>query len=101
MPLVFQYGSNMCSNRLNGADRLQGHASLVGIAETIENYEYSFDIWSGGRNNCAAADLIPRQGRKIWGVLFEIPMFYIQRDPERRRKTLDGIEGEGEIIPAP
>jgi len=80
---------------LNGPKRLQGHAALVGVAETIENYDYAFDIWSGGENNCAAADIIVGAGRRIWGVLYEIPMVYIARDPERKRKTLDAIEGEG------
>jgi hypothetical protein len=95
MALVFQYGSNMNSARLNGPKRLQGCASLVGAVQTVENYEYVFDIWSGGENNCAAADILSGHGRPIWGVLYEIPMRDIERDPEGKRRTLDAIEGEG------
>ena len=94
MALVFQYGSNMFMERLNSSDRLRGDAHPVGIAHTEDNYELEFDIWSEG-NNCAAADIVPNTGRKIWGVLYEIPDRLIRRKTAKPRKSLDEIEGEG------
>ena len=93
MALVFQYGSNTSSKRLNSEDRLKGDACRVGIAYTEEDYELAFDIWST-TNNCAAADIIPDSGRKIWGVLYEIPEYLIFRETSGDRKSLDQMEGE-------
>lgn len=95
MPLVFQYGSNMSSVRLNGADRLRGHATIIGVAETQDIFQLVFDIFSGGNNQCAAANLVSGSGRRIWGVLYEVPAEFIARDPKRLRPSLDAIEGEG------
>lgn len=94
MPLVFQYGSNTNVAHLNGPTRLQGHATLLGVALTARIHELVFDIWSKG-NDCAAADLTAGVGRNIWGVLYDIPALYIERDPARKRPSLDAIEGEG------
>jgi gamma-glutamylcyclotransferase (GGCT)/AIG2-like uncharacterized protein YtfP len=58
------------------------------------DYEIEFDIWSKG-NNCAASDIIAGRGRKIWGVIYEIPDQLIRRDTAKPRKSLDAIEGEG------
>ena len=52
--------------RLNGADRLQGHVTEIGVAETLETYEYVLDIWSGGKNNCTAADLVSSLEQQIF-----------------------------------
>ncbi len=91
--LVFQYGSNTSCKRLNSEDRLKGDACRVGIAYTEEDHELEFDIWSK-KNNCAAADINPGSGRKIWGVLYEIPEYLIFRETSGDRKSLDQIEGE-------
>ncbi len=89
--LVFQYGSNMSSKRLNS--RLKGDVKRVDIARTVEKFEMVFDIWSK-TNCCAAADIIPGSGRNIWGVLYEIPEYLIDRHNSGCRKSLDEIEGE-------
>jgi len=97
MALVFQYGSNMSVARLNGDDRLAGNAKVVGVATTVERFELVFSVWSKS-NNCAAADLLPSAaGRNIYGVLYEVPDFLLSRDTakEKRRKSLDAVEGEG------
>jgi cation transport regulator ChaC len=94
MAYVFQYGSNLSTERLNSPTRLRGDARVVGVARTVENYELSFDIWSKG-GGCAAADLVEGAGRQIWGVIYEVPDHLIRRDSAKPRKSLDAIEGEG------
>jgi hypothetical protein len=95
MSFVFQYGSNLSSARLNSSTRLCGDARLVGKAITRENYEFEFDIWSKADGGRAAADIIAGSGRKIWGVIYEIPEHLIRRETLGTRKSLDAIEGEG------
>jgi gamma-glutamylcyclotransferase (GGCT)/AIG2-like uncharacterized protein YtfP len=94
--LVFQYGSNCLDSQINGKDRLKGDAKFISIAETVEDYELAFDVFSKGRH-CAAADIVPRPGGKVWGALYEIPEYLIGRDTAnaRGRKSLDAIEGQG------
>jgi hypothetical protein len=94
MALVFQYGSNAHSERLNSSDRLQGDARAVDIAYTDDDYELEFTV-SSINNKCAAADIVSGSGRKIWGVLYEIPDYLIRRETSGCRKSLDAIEGEG------
>lgn len=97
MTLVFQYGSNCSEEQINSEDRLQGDAAFQAIAETVEDYQLAFDVWSNNRN-CAAADIIPTPGSKVWGVLYEIPTWLITRGTARARgrsRSLDAIEGEG------
>ena len=93
--LVFQYGSNMSTARLNSSERLQGDARPIGIAYTDENYDLLFDIWSTS-NSCAAADIV-NGDKRIWGVVYEIPQWLVSREDSqlRKRKSLDAIEGEG------
>jgi len=73
MPLIFQYGSNCDAGRLNGEKRLAGDANDLGRAETVDEHDICFDVWSQG-NGCAAADLLlaPGSGRHAWGVLYQI-----------------------------
>ena len=78
MALVFQYGSNVSRGRLNAASRLKGRARFLCAVQTQEDYELSFTVWSEG-NGCAAADLVPRGSRKIWGALYDIPDEYVYR----------------------
>jgi gamma-glutamylcyclotransferase (GGCT)/AIG2-like uncharacterized protein YtfP len=94
--LVFQYGSNCSDSQINGKDRLKGDAKFISIAETLDDYEIAFDVFSHGRH-CAAADIIRKSGGKVWGVLYEIPESLIGRETaaEHGRKSLDAIEGEG------
>src|SRR5438874_2305074 len=90
--LVFQYGSNTSSKRLNSSDRLQGQARDLGLVRTSENYELTFDTWSKS-NKCAASDLRPGGKSPAWGVLYEIPDDLVIGDRQPGRKTLDRIEG--------
>jgi hypothetical protein len=94
--LVFQYGSNCLDAQINGGDRLRGDARFISIAETVDDYELAFNVFSNGRH-CAAADIVRKPGSKAWGVLYEIPDHLITRDSAKAhgRKSLDAIEGEG------
>lgn len=94
MALVFQYGSNMSEARLNGPDRLNGNARVVGIAITEGKFDFVFDILSDkGRN--AAADIVADGTRRIWGVVYDVPDALIGRQTAKPRRSLDAIEGEG------
>jgi hypothetical protein len=93
MAVVFQFGSNCSTARLNSATRLDGAATPIGIAETVNEYEIAFNVWSNG-NNCAASDILPRPGSTVWGVLYEIPDNRISRNTTPTgTKSLDAIEG--------
>lgn len=92
MAYIFQYGSNTLPSRFNSEDRLKGDARSLGAAYTEEEFELAFDVWSTG-NACAAADIISGRGRRIWGVLYEIPDYLISRETSGNRKSLDAIEG--------
>lgn len=97
MTIVFQYGSNMCSARLNSVDRLAGDAKVIGVAKTVDLFEFGFTVWSK-TNACAAADIAPSAlGQQIFGVLYEVPDFLMSRDSakENHRRSMDAIEGEG------
>jgi hypothetical protein len=78
MPLVFQYGSNCTTARLNGPNRLNGAAKDLGRAKTVEDFDIVFDVVSG-TNGCAASDLIKRPGRKAWGVLYNLSKKGLER----------------------
>jgi nucleoside phosphorylase len=90
--LIFQYGSNTSPARLNSPERLLGAATPLGAVETADPYELSFTVWSDG-NQCAAADLVAGAGRRIWGVLYDIPDHLITRESARGRRSMDQIEG--------
>jgi gamma-glutamylcyclotransferase len=96
MTLVFQYGSNTSSERLNSNDRLEGEAVSRGLAYTQDCFELDFthDSKSEGYRT---SDLVPGRGRQIYGVLYEIPGYRVCRSLKREgKKTLDEIEGEGQ-----
>ena len=95
MAIVFQYGSNTSSQRLNSANRLRGDAKPLRTVYTKDPFELDFTVWSVS-NNCAAADIVPGSGRIIWGVLYEIPDYLIHRNTSGKRRSLDEIEGEGQ-----
>ena len=94
--LVFQYGSNCLDSQINSKERLRGDAQFVSIAETVEDYELAFDVFSNGRH-CAAADIVRKPGGRVWGALYAIPAYLIGRESAaaRGRRSLDAIEGEG------
>jgi gamma-glutamylcyclotransferase (GGCT)/AIG2-like uncharacterized protein YtfP len=94
--LVFQYGSNCLESEINSKERLKGDARFIAIAETVDDYELAFDVFSNGRH-CAAADIVARPGAKVWGALYEIPEYLLSRETAkpRNRRSLDAIEGEG------
>jgi gamma-glutamylcyclotransferase (GGCT)/AIG2-like uncharacterized protein YtfP len=92
--LVFQYGSNCLDSQINSKERLKGDARFISIAETVDDYELAFDVFSNGCR-CAAANIVPKPGGKVWGVLYEIPKYLLSRHTAGERKSLDAIEGEG------
>jgi gamma-glutamylcyclotransferase len=94
MALVLQYGSNCSDGQINSERRLCGDAKFVGIAETVDDLELAFDVWSDGRG-CAASDIVRKAGSKVWGVLYEVPARLIARETAKPRKSFDEIEGEG------
>lgn len=96
MALVFQYGSNCLESQINSKDRLCGDARFIVIAETVEEFQLAFDVWSK-RRGCAASDIVSSPGNKVWGALYEVPDFLIERNTAegRGRRALDAIEGEG------
>src|SRR6266851_744769 len=94
MPPVFQYGSNCDEARLNVPERLAGDTLYLGRAQTLDEYDIAFDVWSQ-TNACAASNLVlvAGSGRRSWGILYEIPADLIRvRRPDGRR-TLAQIEG--------
>ena len=96
MALVFQYGSNCSESQFNSQDRRCGDAKFVTIAETVDDYQLAFDVWSTGRG-FAASDIVASPGSKVWGVVYDVPDFLMARDTaaQRKRNSLDAIEGEG------
>jgi hypothetical protein len=92
MTFVFQYGSNCNAGRLNSPSRLNGHAEDLGRAQTIEDFDIAFDVYSQ-TNGCAAPDLVRFAGRKAWCVLYEIPGDFIDGRRADGQKTLEQIEG--------
>src|SRR5882724_8280370 len=95
MAYVFQYGSNLSSKRLNSADRLAGAAEIVDNALTKDRYELVFDVES--RNGYAVSSIEAGRGRKLWGVIYNVPVHLISRADAQahNRKSLDAIEAEG------
>lgn len=96
MSLVFQYGSNTSSGRLNGVERLRGAAQVLGRARTRDRFALSFDVWSE-QNRCAAANIRrSARGRPIWGALYDIPRELLGRETAPGGwRSLDAIEREG------
>ena len=92
--LIFQYGSNLSSERLNSHQRLRGDARVISVARTVKPYHFCFPVW-GGINGCAAAGILPGGDRPVWGVVYEIPHELVVRNSIIDRPTLDGIEDEG------
>ena len=49
------------------------------------------------RRRCAASDIVRKDRVKVWGVLYELPDYLLNRDTARayERRSFDEIEGEG------
>jgi len=96
MAPVFQYGSNCLDSQINSQDRLCGDAKFIDIAETVDDFQLAFDVWSTNRR-CAASDIVTSPGNKVWGALYEVPDSLLERKTAaaQNRKSLDAIEGEG------
>jgi cation transport regulator ChaC len=96
MALVFQYGSNCSDSQINDHTRLRGDGVFAGIAETLNDYQLAFNVHSVNRG-CAACDIVSTPGSKVWGVLYEVPDWLMDRETARARdrKSFDAIEGEG------
>lgn len=96
MTLVFQYGSNTHEERINSLGRLNGDAKYLYNAKTVDDYELDFTVWSNS-NNCAAADIVRKRDSKVWGVVYDISDYLVERASakQRGRKSLDEIENEG------
>ena len=92
MPVVFQYGSNALPGRLNGPNRLNNEAKDLGRAETVEEYDIVFDVYSQ-TNGCAASNLVRTPRRKVWGVLYKVPGDRVRGKRADGQKTLAQIEG--------
>lgn len=90
MGIVFQYGSNTCTARLNAPSRLRGDAKPICKA-SLEDFAICFNVHSS-KNQCAASNICASKGKKVWGVLFKIPDRLIRGKPEGR-KSLRQIEG--------
>lgn len=94
MTLVFQYGSNCSITRLNSYDRLRGEARPLGWAETLDNFELQFDVWSF-KNNCAASNIVRGGDHSVQGVLYDIPDHLMAKATASllERRSFDEIEG--------
>ncbi len=94
MTLVFQYGSNCLNSRINGEERLRGDAKFLDIAETVEDFELTFDVHS--KHGYATSDIVRKPGGKVWGVLYQVPDYLIDTNTANAggRKSFDAIEGK-------
>ncbi len=94
MALIFQYGSNCSNERINSSDRLKGDAVALGWAETVDNYQLQFDVWSIS-NGCAASDIVVGGDSPAQGVLYEVPDALVTRPTAPvGRRSFDAIEGD-------
>jgi hypothetical protein len=87
---VFQYGSNMNVERLNGPERLDGKARVVGVAR-LDGHGIRFDLYSKC-NGCAVTDIASGVNEHVLGVLFEVPIRLVIA-PAGRRSKMDEFEG--------
>jgi gamma-glutamylcyclotransferase (GGCT)/AIG2-like uncharacterized protein YtfP len=81
--ILFQYGSNMSPDRLNGSCRLNGQATPISGAK-LDGWGIRFDLYSK-TNDSAVTDIVPAPGEHVLGVLFDIP--------ESALAKMDEVEG--------
>jgi hypothetical protein len=92
MARLFQYGSNCDQERLNDASRLGGEAANPRLAQTMEELDIAFNVYSQ-TNACAASNLTPSPGRHAWGVLYDIPDHRLNDKGTDGKRTMAQIEG--------
>jgi hypothetical protein len=104
--VLFQYGSNCSTERLNGPDRLNGAAEIEGCDQTVDEFDIAFHVWSSGKE-CAAANLIPVRGTgcQAWGILYQTSEKGLQRlrqieGPRYEEKAIRVRNCAGEIVEA-
>jgi gamma-glutamylcyclotransferase (GGCT)/AIG2-like uncharacterized protein YtfP len=83
----------VCSE-INYASRLRGDAQFIDIA-CAEDFTIAFDVESKKRK-CAAADIVAKRGSTVWGALYTVPDYLVDRETAKAsdRKSFDEIEGE-------
>jgi gamma-glutamylcyclotransferase len=99
--IYFAYGSNMDQEQMQS--RCPG-SRVIGIGQ-LSHYTLAFTRWSRSWNS-ATADILPEQGKQVYGVLYDL----ILDDLKRMDKFADypnsytrqdvSVENEGEKLPA-
>ena len=89
---LFQYGSNMDPERLNGPKRLNG-AAHAPVVVRIGGWGVRFDLHSVD-NECGVTDIVPKRAEHVVGVLYEVP-YRLVVAPRGQRSKMDEIEGAG------
>ncbi len=51
-------------------------------------FQLAFDVWSTGRG-CAASDIVPSPGSKVWGVVYDVGGWAIGWAASNRRGGVD------------
>jgi gamma-glutamylcyclotransferase (GGCT)/AIG2-like uncharacterized protein YtfP len=100
LTLLFQYGSNMASDRLLGrvrefapqfaTQRVLIELKPLGAAE-LRDWRFVADLYSAG-GGCRVADIVESPGATVWGALYELPRELVRRS-DGERSVLDRIEG--------
>src|ERR1700681_1911353 len=88
--MLFQYGSNMDTGRLNSARRLGGTAEVVGVGR-LKGWGIRFDLYSE-TNRCAVTDIVRSAREHVEGVLYQVP-YRLVVSPRGKRSRMDEIEG--------
>jgi hypothetical protein len=98
--MLFQYGSNMCAERLRS--QIDKYASLAPPGTSLEiqpiacarlrGWRLAFDLFSRG-NQCLVADIVEGgTGDETWGGVYELDRRLVVRG-DGKRSVLDRIEG--------
>jgi hypothetical protein len=69
MPLLFQYGSNCLTARLSSPRRLNRSAVVQGRAQTVDEYDLAFHVWSQTNEHFRATPV----GCHKWMVVADLP----------------------------
>lgn len=72
--IYFAYGSNMDHEQMQA--RCPGHR-IIGVGR-LPNYALVFTRWSRSWNS-GTADILPEQGKEIYGVLFDLTLDDLKR----------------------
>ncbi len=93
--LLFQYGSNMNSRRLNSRVRLRGAAKPLGKS-ILDGWGIRFDVFSK-REGCGVTNMVRSRRERVTGVLYTVPYALVVA-PRGERSIMDRIEGAGQGI---